>query len=438
MQSSIQNLDGLQREVTITVPVEEVKAAYQKRLAEVAKKANVNGFRPGKVPTSVVDQQYGKSVLGEIAGQLMQDNFEKVLKDEKIRIAGPPTVGEYDIKKDAPFEFKATFEVYPEFELKDLTNVKLDRETAEITDADFEGMLEKLQKQHAEYAIVEREAKTGDRVVIDFEGSVNGEIFEGGVAKEHTLELGSNTMIPGFEAGIIGMNIGDTKDIKVTFPETYQSEDLQGKEAVFNITLHKVEAAELAPVDDALAEKMKIEGGVEALKTKVREGMVRELAERLKSRFKETVFDALLEANPIDVPKALVDAEIKHLKRANLQRMASQFGMPIEQLEKLDLPDDPHSAEADKRVRIGLLLSEVVKKYEVKPGKEALNARIKELAAYYEKPEDVEKWYTTNKEALAEIEAALYEEECVEKLTADAKVTDKAITYADIADKPQQ
>ena len=372
MQSSIQNLDGLQREVTITVPVEEVKAAYQKRLAEVAKKANVNGFRPGKVPTSVVDQQYGKSVLGEIAGQLMQDNFEKVLKDEKIRIAGPPTVGEYDIKKDAPFEFKATFEVYPEFELKDLTNVKLDRETAEITDADFEGMLEKLQKQHAEYAIVEREAKTGDRVVIDFEGSVNGEIFEGGVAKEHTLELGSNTMIPGFEAGIIGMNIGDTKDIKVTFPETYQSEDLQGKEAVFNITLHKVEAAELAPVDDALAEKMKIEGGVEALKTKVREGMVRELAERLKSRFKETVFDALLEANPIDVPKALVDAEIKHLKRANLQRMASQFGMPIEQLEKLDLPDDPHSAEADKRVRIGLLLSEVVKKYEVKPGKEAL------------------------------------------------------------------
>lgn len=432
MQSSVNNLEALKREMTVTVPADEVKVAYDQRLQEVAKSAKINGFRPGKVPTSVIEQRFGKGVLEEVAGKLMQTNFEKAVREGELHVAGMPTITEMNIDKDKPFEFKATFEVYPEIELKILKDVAIERENATISDEDLAEMLTKIQKQHAEFKVVEREAKDGDRVLIDFDGSIDGEAFEGGAAKQHTLELGSKQMIPGFESGIEGMKVGETKDIDVTFPEDYQAEELKGKKAVFKIVMHKIEEAELPAVDDKLAEKMQVEGGADALKAKVKEGMERELKEQLKSRLKEQVLDKLLEANSIDIPEALVTAEIQHLKKMSLNRMASQYGMPAEQLEKLNLPDDPYKEQADKRVRLGLLLAEVIKKYDVKPNEDKVKERITEVASYYQKPEEVEQWYSSNAEARSEIEAAVIEDEAVEKLMSDANVTDKTVKYKDI------
>ncbi len=432
MQSSIQVVEALKREMTITVPVEEVKAAYEKRLAEVAKKANINGFRPGKAPTKVIEQRFGKGVLDEIAGQLIQANFAKAVQEDKVKVVGQPTVTEMDVKKDQPLEFKTTFEVYPEIDLKTLEGVEVTRKTSEIKDNDIQKMLEKIQTQHATFDVVERAAKDGDRVLIDFDGTIDGEVFEGGAANQHTLVLGSKSMIPGFESGIEGMSPGDTKDVEVKFPEDYQAEELKGKDAVFKITLHKVEAPKLPPVDDELAKKMQVEGGVDALKEKVIEGMQRELKEKLKSVVKEQVMDKLIELNEFEVPAALITAEIQHLKRSNLSRMASQYGLDVAQLEKINLPDGPYKEQAEKRVRLGLLLAEVIAKFELKLDAERVDAQIKETANYYQKPEEVEQWYRDNKEARSEIEAAVLEDQAVDALLEAAKIVEKDEAYQDV------
>lgn len=432
MQSSVQNLEALKREMVITVPAEEVTAVYKNRLKEVAKKADIKGFRPGKVPANVVEQRYRQGLLEEVASQLIQTHFEKAITENELRVAGQPTVTDMSIKKDEPFEFKTTFEVYPEISLQQLAGKNIDRESASVEDTDVDEMLKKIQQQQATYDVVERAAQDGDRVTIDFEGSVDGEVFEGGTAKEHALILGSGSMVPGFESGIEGMQIGEARDINVTFPDDYQAEDLKGKTAVFKIVLHKVETPELPALDDNLAEKMQVEGGIDALKTKVREGMDRELAEQLKARLKERVLDALLEVNAIEVPASLVSAEVEHLKKMSLNRMAQQYGMPVEQLEKLNLPDDPYKEQADKRVRLGLLLAEVIKGHDIKSDEARLNTRVKEIASHYQKPEEVEKWYLSNKEALSEVEAALIEEQAVEKLLETAQVVEKEATYKEV------
>lgn len=432
MRSSVQTLEALKREITVVVPADDVNVAYTKRVNEVARTVKLNGFRPGKIPTHVIEQRFSQGLLDEVASKLIQSNFDKAVIESKIRVAGVPSVTEMTIKKNEPFEFKATFEVYPDIDLKLLTGIVIDRETATVTDEDLSHMLEKIQKQHAEYKVVERDAKMGDRVLIDFDGSINGESFEGGAAKQYTLELGSRSMIPGFEEGVVGMHIGETRDVMVTFPEDYQSEDLKGKEAKFTIVLHKVEEAELPPVNDALAEKMQVSGGVEALKLKVREGMDRELKEKLSARLKETVLDKLLELNVIEVPESLVLSEAKHLKKMSMERMAGQYGMKIEQIQKLNFPDDLYKPQADKRVRLGLLLAEVITKYAIQSDAEKVKARIKEIAAYYQKPEEVEQWYLSNKEAASEIEAAVIEDQAIDELLKEAQVVDKAVGYKDI------
>ena len=432
MRSSVQTLEALKREITVVVPADEVDVAYTKRLNEVAKTVKLNGFRPGKIPVNVIEQRFSQGVLDEVASKLIQTHFDKAITESQIRVAGVPSVTEMSIKKGEPFEFKATFEVYPTIDLKLLTGVTVDREAATVTDDDLSAMLEKIQKQHATYKVVERNAKTGDRVLIDFDGSIDGEAFEGGAAKQYTLELGAKSMIPGFEEGIVGMNIGDTKDVMVTFPEDYQAEDLKGKEAKFTIVLHKIEEAELAPVNDELAKKMQVEGGVDALKAKIREGMERELKEKLAARLKETVLDKLLELNVIDVPESLVLSEAKHLKKMSMERMAGQYGMKIEQVEKLNFPDDLYKPQADKRVRLGLLLAEVIMKYTIQADADKIKARIKEIAAYYQKPAEVEQWYLSNKEAASEIEAAVIEDQAIEQLLKEATVIDKVVGYKDI------
>lgn len=435
MQSSVQNLEALKRELTVTVPAVEVQVVYDKRLNEVAKTAKINGFRPGKVPTHIIDQRFGKGILEEIAGNLIQTHFEKAIQENQLRVAGMPSVTKVSIKKNEPFEFTAVFEVYPEIAIQLLSGATIEREQAVITDQDLADMLVKIQKQHAEFEVVERAAQNGDRVMIDFDGSINGEAFQGGAAKQQVLELGSKSMIPGFEEGIVGMSVGETKDVEVTFPSDYHSEDLKGKLAVFKIMLHKIEEPKLPEIDEKLANKMQIDGGVDALKSKVREGMERELKEQLKARLKEQVLDKLLAINSLEVPVALITAETQHLKKMSLQRMANQYHMPLEKLEKLNFPDEPYKQQAEKRVRLGLLLAEVIQKYSITPNPEAVKERVKEMASYYQDPAEVEQWYFNNKEALSEVEAAVIEDAAVEKLMSEAIVTEKNLSYSDIVSK---
>ncbi len=431
MQSTVRDLEGLKREVTVIIPVQEVQSLYQKKILQVSKQAKINGFRPGKVPVDIIEQRFGNSVLGEIANELIEQNIEKAMSEHKLRIAGTPSLTEMSIKKNQPCEFKLVVEVYPEIDVKLLSGVAIEREHAEITEADFQYVLEKIQKKNAEYKVIERAVQMNDRVLIDFDGSIAGVAFEGGSSKAFTLDLGSESMIPGFEAAIVGMTTGESRVITVTFPENYQTENLKGKQADFTILLHKIEETVLPPVDDALAENMQVKGGVEALKTKIREGMQRELKEQLKARLKERVFDKLLELNEILVPAATVEAEVKHVKKMSLQRLADQYGMELKELEKLNVPDAPYYEQADRRVRLGLIVAEVIKKFDIKTDEEALNERIKDLSAHFEEPSEVEEWYLTNEEARFEIEASVVEDLTVEKLLSDAQVTDKYISYKD-------
>lgn len=432
MQVTVENLEALSRRMNIVVPAEVVNAEFQKRLSVEAKRAKIDGFRPGKVPVSVIESKYGKGILDQVAINLIEKELDAAVREKALRVAGRPQIEDFEIKKNTEFAFQATFEVYPDIDIQELEGESIEKQVAEVTDADLEKMLEQLQKQQATWSDVARAAASADQVEIDFEGSIAGEPFEGGSATGFSLELGSGRMIPGFESGIEGMAKGDVRDVTVTFPEDYQSDDLKGKEAVFKITLHKVQEAVLPPLDDALAEKMQVEGGLEGLKQKAREGMQRELAYQLRANLKAAVLDALIARNQIEVPKTLVDIEITHLQKMALQRMAGEYGLKDVDLSKLNLPKEPYQAEADRRVRLGLLLAEVVKKHEIKVDHDKVTERIKELSSAYQKPEEVEAWYLKNQEALAEVEASVIEEAAVDVLLSQASLSEKTVQYGDV------
>ena len=295
MQTEVKKLEGLKCQLTVTIPAEEVKTAYQKRLKEVASEAKIPGFRLGKVPDDIIEKQHGKRLREEVSGHLMQSSFEEAVIKNELLIAGTPDVEPSKLLKDQDFKYVATFEIYPEIKLKDLTDVKLSKLVAEVADTDVTKMLEKIQRQQAEWVPMERAAADGDRLVIDFEGFIGKETFDGSSAKDFTLELGSKQMVPGFEDGLVGAKLNETTKIKVTFPKEYPVEELADKKAVFEVTVHKIEEAKLPKLDDALAEKAGVKEGIEALKSEVRKGMERELHQMLEQHLKTQVLDELLE-----------------------------------------------------------------------------------------------------------------------------------------------
>jgi trigger factor len=310
MQVSVDTAEGLQRRLTITVPADAVDSAVKSRLQQLAKTQRINGFRPGKVPVSVIKKRFGTAVRQEVAGDVMQRNFYEAIMQEKITPAGMPT---FEMKTDIDgqdLEFIAAFEVYPVVEVKGVSDLKIEKPVVEIKDKDLDEMMVTLQKQHADWKEVRRKAKKDDRVVIDFVGTVEGEEFEGGKAEDFTLELGKNRMIPGFEDNLVGAKKGEEVVADVTFPDDYQAEALKGKAASFVIQVKKVEGQALPKVDDEFAKLFGVdEGGVEALRAEVTKNMQRELDQTLKAQTKENVIAALLEKNSLDLPQALVDQE---------------------------------------------------------------------------------------------------------------------------------
>lgn len=431
MQVSVETTQGLERRLTITVPAEKVDTAVKARLQQLAKTQRINGFRPGKVPVAVIKKRYGQAVRQEIAGEVMQRNFYEAIIKEKITPAGMPS---FEMKKDVDGEdlqFVASFEVYPEVELKDLDKVAVDKPVVEITDKDLDNMMETLRKQHATWKEVKRKAKKDDRVTIDFVGTIDGEEFEGGKAENFTLEMGKGRMIPGFEEPIVGKKTGEDVVVDVTFPEDYHAEKLKGKAAQFAVKVNKVEELVLPDVDEAFVKLFGIEdGSVDALRAEVKKNMQRELDQALKNQVKEQVIKGLLEHNPVELPKALVEQEIDVLRKQALQRFgASQKGqMP-------QLPAELFEENARRRVSVGLLLGEVIKKNELKPDQAKVDALIETTASAYEDPAEVIAYYKGNKELMNQMHNVALEDQAVEWLLTQAKVTEVKKAFDEIMNR---
>jgi len=429
MQVSVETTQGLERRLTISVPAETVDVEVKNRLRQVSKTQRINGFRPGKVPPSVIQKRYGKSVRQEVAGEIMQRNFVDAIIAEKINPAGRPSFVAKSNEDGKDLEFEATFEVYPEVELKDLEEIAIERPAVEVTESDLDEMFVTLQKQHQTWKENKRKTKKGDKLTLDFTGRVDGEEFEGGKAEAFELELGAGRMIPGFEKEITGMKTGEEKTIKVTFPEDYHAENLKGKDAEFDIVVHKTEGSELPKVDEEFAKLFGVEeGGVEALRTEVSKNMTRELTQAVKAKVKTQVIDGLLAAHDVDLPSALVAQEVDVLRQQAMQRFEGQ----MDPKNLPELPAEMFKEQAERRVKIGLLLGEVIKINELKVNDDKVNELIASAASAYEDPKEVVDYYANNKELMQQMQNVALEEQAVELLVEKAKVTDKKASFNDI------
>ena len=429
MQVSVETTEGLERRLTITVPAESVDVEVKNRLRHMAKTQRINGFRPGKVPPSVIQKRYGKAVRQEVAGELMQRNFYEAIVAEKLNPAGRPQFVAKSNEDGKALEFDATFEVYPEVELSGLDKIKVERPAVEVTDKDLDEMFVTLQNQHKTWKENKRKTKKGDKLTLDFTGRVDGEEFEGGKAENFELELGAGRMIPGFEKEITGMKVGEEKTINVTFPEDYHAENLKGKDAEFDIVVHKTEGPVLPKVDEDFAKLFGVEeGGVDALREEVSKNMTRELTQAVKAKVKEQILDGLLEANEIDLPKALVAQEVDVLRQQAMQR----FGGQMDPKNLPELPAEMFEEQAKKRVKVGLLLGEVIKVNDLKVDESKVDELIASAASAYEDPQEVIEYYKTNKELAQQMQNVALEEQAVELLLEGAKVKDKKASFKDI------
>ena len=429
MQVSVETTQGLERRLTISVPAETVDVEVKNRLRHIAKTQRINGFRPGKVPPTVIQKRYGKSVRQEVAGEIMQRNFVDAIVAEKLNPAGRPNFVAKSNEDGKALEFEATFEIYPVVELKDLEKITIEQPDVDVTDKDLDEMFETLQNQHKTWKENKRKTKKGDKLTIDFTGRVDGEVFEGGKAEAFELELGAGRMIPGFEKDIIGMKVGEEKTITVTFPEDYHAENLKGKEAEFDIVVNKTEGPVLPKIDEEFAKLFNIEeGGVEALRDEVRKNMTRELTQAVKTKVKEQVIEGLLSTNSVALPSALVAQEVDVLRQQAMQRFAGQMdpkNMP-------ELPADMFTEQAERRVKIGLLLGEVIKVNELKVNEDKVTDLIASAASAYEDPQEVIEYYNSNAEMKQQMQNVALEEQAVELLLEKAKVKSKKASFKDI------
>lgn len=430
MQISVETLDGLKRKLRLEIPAAQAQAAAEAKARELAKTARVDGFRAGKVPVNVIQKQFADRIQQDLGSEFVRSHLFKAIDEQKLKLAGMPTVDFGLFMIGQPFVIEATFEVIPEFEVNDLTGAKLEKMTATLTDKDVDTMLEKLREQHPQWNEVKRAAKSGDQVIIDFKGTVEGEAFEGNSATDFPLELGSGSMIPGFEEAIIGKKASEKEfTIDVTFPDDYHHAPLVGKNAQFVITLHKVNEATLPELDDAFAEKFNItEGGAEGLRKQAKENMERELQQQQLSRQKQAAFQKLVELNPIDVPEVLVKDEIKRMKQQFLQQF--QIG------KDMDLPDGMFTEEAKKRVAMGLVISAFVDAKNIEPTDEQVTAKIEFLAQVYEKPEELIQQYTADKDRFEDIRSLVAEDLAVEALFEQADVKEVTQTYEEFMAPP--
>ncbi|HEX5363011.1 MAG TPA: trigger factor [Gallionella sp.] len=428
--SSVETVSALERRLNASIPQQAIRTQVTARLKNIGRTAKIAGFRPGKIPANVLEQHFGAQARQEALGDALQESFAEAAESNKLKVAGYPQfeIKTNDLNADQ-IEYSATFEVYPEVVLGDVAGETVERAVYEVGQADVENTIATLRKQRATFELADRAAQADDNVRIDFVGKLNGEVFQGGEAKDYPFVLGQGRMLPEFEAAITGMKAGETKSFNMTFPETYHGKDVAGKEVTFTITLNRVEAPKLPEVDAEFARSIGIEDGdVNKLESDILSNMKREVTRRLNARNKEAAMDALLKVAQFDVPKALVGWEAQNLMQQTVRDMESR-GM---QMKGMKLPPELFADRAIKRVKLGLILADLVEKHGLSATPERVRALVDDYAQSYDQPEDVVRWYYADPARLQEVENLALEENVVAWVMGQVKTQDKAIAFNEL------
>jgi len=434
MQVSVETTNGLERKITVVIEEERLSSVIDGRLQDMTKTVKVKGFRPGKVPLKIVKQQYADQVRQEVVGDVLQSTLYEAIGQEKLNPAGQPRVDSLKSDPGQGMEYTALFEVYPEVKLGDLSKETVEKPVVELTDADVDEMLETVRGQHKEWESVDRAAKDGDQLNINFKGVIDGEVFPGGEASDMPIELGSGRMIKGFEQGLIGAKAGDDVTLNITFPDDYHAKELAGKPAQFDTHVNKVEEAKLPELNDDFAKKLGIkDASVENMHKEIKNSMQLELDGRLNTKLKSSVMDALINAHDFDVPKPLVEEESEAIKKNMLENLKQQ-GM---QDNGMQVEASMFADQAVRRVKLGLIMSEIVKSEKIEADEDRVKKKIEDIAAPYDQPQQVIDWYNGDKQRLAEVRALVTEEQIVDWAMEKAKVVDKSETFKDFMSTEQ-
>ena len=436
MAVNVETLEKLERKMTLTLPVETIRGEVDARLKKLARTVKMDGFRPGKVPMSVVAQRYGYSVQYEVMNDKVGEAFFNAANEAKLRVAGQPTITEKESTGEGEMAFDAVFEVFPDVKIGDLSTAEVERVSAEVGDEAIDRTIDILRKQRRTFAQRAKDApaEDGDRVTVDFAGKIDGEPFDGGKAEGFSFLIGEGQMLPEFENAVRGMKVGESKTFPLAFPEDYQGKEVAGKTADFMVTVHKVEAGNLPEVNEALAKSLGVaDGTVEGLRADIRKNLEREVKFRVAARNKQAVMEALAAKAELDLPKASVQSEVNRLvenARADLKARG------LKDADKAPFPEDLFRPEAERRVRLGLVVAELVRANNLQAKPEQIKAHVEEMASSYEKPEEVVRYYYADNNRLAEVEAVVIENNVTEHVLSQAKVTDKALAFDELMGQP--
>jgi trigger factor len=426
MQVSVETTGALERRMEVSVPRARIEQAIDERLKSVSRTAKLKGFRPGKVPLKVVRQQFGAQVRQEVLSDLMKSSFAEAVTQEKLNPAAGPRIEPLAVGPDEDLRYRAIFEVLPEIEIKDAEGIAVVRPVAEVAEADVDAMVANLREQRPRFEVVDRAAGEGDRVIMDFEGLVDGVAFEGSKGRDVTVLLGGGRMLKEFEAGVTGMKAGEQRTVEVPYPSDYHNPALAGRTAVFEVHMKKVEEKRLPDLDEEFCREYGVhEGGIEQLRREVRENMERELADNVRARLKQQLLDGLLKSNPVEVPQSFVDGQVREMQIEAARRMGATDASQLP-------PPDAFLEPARRRVALGLLVGELIRSRGIQIDRERVEARLADIASGYPDPEAVIKAYRQNADALRQVENIVLEDQAVDLLLEGAKVTDRAATFKEV------
>ncbi len=428
MQVSIETTAGLERRMKVQVPAERVEREVEQRLKSLGKRAKLNGFRPGKIPYDVVKKRFGSEVRQEVLGDLLRDTCNEAFMQEKVNPAGGPRIDTINNKPGMDLEYTATFEVYPEIKLNGTEGIQVERPVAEITEADIDAMVGNLRQQRATWETVERGARKGDRVQLDFDGSIGGASFPGSKANKIFVVLGENRMLADFEQGLDGVKADEHREFDVRFPDDYHVQEVAGKIAHFNVHTHRVDSQKLPEVDEAFCKSFGVtEGGITKLRAEVTENMRREMADTVHRRLKDQVLEALLSANPVELPKALLDGEIENLRRDAVERMGVK-----DSKKSVELPRELFEEQAKRRVSLGLIMGEIISQRQLRVDTKRLDERLERMAGDYSNPAEAVHSMRSNPAVMRQLESLVLEDQAVDSLLEKAVVTDKPTSFQEL------